>query len=105
MTKFIFGNHKVEIESSPTGSIDPWSLDYARENNIRLVGTSDIATFMLVDGDDIFKLKGSSLDALLSLINSNNQDFDAFINEFAYSCGSLKESIGKLNKFRNDIIS
>lgn len=102
---FTTKGHTLEFRGCSTGSIDPWSLDYARENNIRLVGTSDIATFMLVDGDDIFKLKGSSLDALLSLINSNNQDFDSFINEFAYPCGSLKESIGKLNKFRNDIIS
>ena len=29
--------HSIEIRSNRTGIIDPWSLDYATKNNIRLI--------------------------------------------------------------------
>lgn len=105
---FTTEGHTFEFRSCPTGSIDPWSLDYARENNIHLVGTSDFADFILIDGDTLYKLRGYNPKQLEPLMNGTIQGFDnvmQLINKIAYSFGFLKESIEKLNKLRNDIIS
>ena len=48
--------HTIEYRICSTGSIDPWSLDYACENKISLMCTSDMAEFILVDGEQIYKI-------------------------------------------------
>lgn len=53
--------HTIEYRICSTGSIDPWSLDYAHENKISLMGTSDMAEFILVDGEQIYKLSSWGL--------------------------------------------
>ena len=48
--------HTVEVRYSGTGSHDPWSGKYLRDNNIGLMCTADVAHFALVDGDTVYKL-------------------------------------------------
>ena len=49
--------HTIEISSSGTGSIDPWSLDYAHSIDLSLMCTADMAEFMLIDGTHIYKFR------------------------------------------------
>ena len=49
--------HTIEICSSGTGSIDPWSLDFARRIDLSLMCTADMAEFMLIDGTHIYKFR------------------------------------------------
>ena len=47
--------HTIEFQGSGTGSIDPWSSEYARKINVSVMCTADMAEFMLVDGSHIYK--------------------------------------------------
>ena len=47
--------HKISLLSNGTGSIDPWSEEYARSIGVSLMCTADMADFMLVDGTHIYK--------------------------------------------------
>ena len=49
--------HTIEIRSNSTGSIDPWSLDYAQSIDLSLMCTSDLGEFMLIDGQKIYKFE------------------------------------------------
>ena len=47
--------HTIEIRSNGTGSIDPWSLDFAHSIDLSLMCTADMAEFMLIDGTHIYQ--------------------------------------------------
>ena len=91
--------HTFEIRYSGSGSIDPWTGDYARENNISLIGTSDVVSFILVDGDNIYRSRRS-------LVNFITSDFDNYesamewIKEHTKYTGSLINSLNYLNKLK-----
>ena len=98
--------HTIEIRSNNTGSIDPWSLDYADENGISLMITSDMAEFALVDGEDIYQIRnfrGSILGE--KLINSEFDTFDEVIDwlneNSTKSRKTLSEMIDILSKRKN----
>ena len=98
---FTTEGHTIEFRECSTGSIDPWSLDYADENKIPLMITSDMADFVLIDGDILYKLKGYGSKPLEPLLDGTIQGFDnvmQLINKIAYPFGSLKESVEKLSK-------
>lgn len=100
---FTTEGHTFEFKGCSTGSIDPWSLDYADKNEISLMITSDLADFILIDGDTLYKLKGYSPKLLEPLMNGTIQGFDnvmQLINKIAYPFGSLKESIENLSKYK-----
>ena len=48
--------HTLEFRTSGSGSIDPWTRDYAREHNIALIGTADVKDFVKVDDTWIYKI-------------------------------------------------
>lgn len=48
--------HTLEFRSSCSGSIDPWTMDYAAEHKIPLFGTADIKDFVKVDNLWIYKI-------------------------------------------------
>lgn len=52
----IFG-HTIEFRGSGTGSLDPWSGDYAHEQNVNMMCTADMASFALIDGERVFRIK------------------------------------------------
>ena len=54
----IFG-HTIEFKESGTGSLDPWSADYAHEQNVSMMCTDDMASFALIDGERVFRIKNS----------------------------------------------
>ena len=51
--------HTIEFKESGMGSLDPWSADYAHEQNVSMMGTDDMASFALIDGERAFKIKNS----------------------------------------------
>lgn len=79
----IFG-HTIELRSNSTGSIDPWSLDYARSIDLSLMCTSDIGEFMLIDGRKIYKFQGFKDTYELAAFLSNDifDSWEQFINEW-----------------------
>lgn len=81
--KKLFG-HTIEVRGSGSGSLDPWSGDFARSINLSLMCTSDMAEFMLIDGEHIYKFDSSTpLMELHSFIEADVLDsWEQFENEW-----------------------
>lgn len=101
--------HTVEIRYSSSGSIDPWSGDYAREIGVSQWGTADIANFALVDGDTIYRFRGSGSRKFEHYFENHVFDepgmFELWLEEMTdRKFGSLKELKAILDerKKRND---
>ena len=101
----VFG-HIVEISYSPTGSCDPWSLDYADSIGVGLMVTSDIGTFVLIDNDVIYKLNSNSSFGFLEVLNSSTftsfDEFEEVLKSYAYrwhcTLSESKKSLDNLKK-------
>ena len=52
-----FDGHKIEFRSSGSGSLDPWTSEYARSLGVGIMCTSDIGEFMLIDDEHIYKFE------------------------------------------------
>jgi len=72
-----FGPHKVEIKYSPTGSYSPWhAAEYEKKGGLWLLGTADVAYFMRVDNNKIYKIMNSKFDLCEKLVDiSQNYEF------------------------------
>lgn len=70
MGKIQVGKHTIEVEYSPTGMFSPWHLKAALENGIALWTTSDVAYFVRIDEEKIYRVtKGN----VLSFIKTHNE--------------------------------
>lgn len=107
-----FFGHNIEVRVSNSGSHDPWTGDYAREKGVGLIGTADIKTFILIDGETVYSLKRGGQ---LHFINALQQEFSSWeevqktINKFVDSNEplTLKESFKYIDnlKVENDKLS
>lgn len=106
----LFG-HTLEIGPSGTGSCDPWTLDYASELGVGLMVTADLATFLLVDNEFIYKFE-SSRKVLKFIEKISNNEFETFDELEQYlstiatkSCTltEAKESIDRLKETNEKI--
>ena len=102
-------NYKVEIDGhtfefrySGTGSLDPWSGDYAHENNINLIVTSDVAFFLLVDGDDLYRMRGDGHAFIEDSIKTYDEAKD-WLSKHAEHRGSLNEKIQSLKEYKENV--
>lgn len=97
--------HKVIVSPSSTGSVDPWSLDYAIKNNIGLMCTSDMATFALIDGENIYRLKwfGINID---EICHGTWEEFRAKFENYVERAfeQTLSESINDLKELKRRIM-
>ncbi len=75
--------HSIEIKSNHTGSIDPWSLDYATKNNISLLITSDTGIFILIDGEDVYRVTSWGIKLAERLINGEINTFQGVMEWLA----------------------
>ena len=57
MEQFNVFGHTIEFRGSGTGSLDPWSADYAHEQGVSMMCTTDMAEFALVDGEYVYKIR------------------------------------------------
>ena len=60
MWNVMIKGHTLEFRMSASGSIDPWTYEYYRNNGIMLVGSSDVKEFVRLDNHYIYKLNLSS---------------------------------------------
>ena len=101
---YTIDGHTVEYRESSTGSCDPWSMDYANEHNINLMITADMAEFVLIDGDSIFRLNcsvafPSAIKECLEKYKPTWEQFGVwFRNWIDRDFGSLKKSIEGLKE-------
>ena len=96
-------SHTLHFKTSSTGSVSPWELDFANENNIPLIGTADICDFLLVDGDTVYKLKWN---AVFKFEESNIKTWVEFQDWIKDNCErgeegySLKEAIEQIKRWK-----
>lgn len=105
----ILHGHTIELRTNGTGSIDPWSEQYAMDIDLSIMCTADMAKFMLIDGDNIYKFDSfnDSME-LHNLIDSNAFDtWDSFVSGWlnpmiekkrVRDLGSLEESKRSLDE-------
>ena len=86
--------HDVEFRVSSMGSVDPWSLDHYHENDIPIIGTSDIKLYCRVDSS-IYRFDVSAQHKLFNGKSEIDVDWD-FFSEILNDCKFVKriEEIG-----------
>ena len=92
--------HTLEYSYSGTGSRDPWTSKYLRDHNINkfMLCTADVAYFILVDGDTVYKTigNGSSFEDVMKM--TSWEDAQTWLNKNCEEPYSLKENISKYEK-------
>lgn len=95
--------HTIEIRYSGSGSIDPWTGDYARELGVGLMGTSDVRNFVLVDGNLIYRLRYGYIPFMASIENLSFEEVMNILSTYD-SFGTLEENKKEIDelKIEND---
>lgn len=84
-------------------SSDPWSLEYCREIRLSLMVTSDIVAYAMIDGDDIYRLRGGSTIEMQNwLLGASDvfKDFDEFKDFFKRD---FEKYVGKFSEMKKDL--
>ena len=86
--------HTLEFKLSSSGSIDPWSGEYAKKIGVSQWGTSDMGKFVLVDGDDIYRMRWGEV-LFSSFFEASDKTWDSAMRWIEKNkerhFGSLKE--------------
>lgn len=91
--------HKVVYSGSNSGSLDPWTAKYADEKGVNLFCTSDMASFVLVDDDLVYRLNWYECghDTIKDI--KSWYDFELWLKKNAErDFGSLRESLEAIDK-------
>jgi hypothetical protein len=99
--KIEIDNHTIEFRINSTGSMDPWSLDYAHNLKLTFMITADMAEFILVDGDDIYKVRdwGTIQEDMFAKQSITTwEEAKTLLNDKCKYIGSLKKRIDELTK-------
>ena len=106
-TTLTLDGHTIEIRGSGSGSLDPWTSDFAKEIDCSLMCTSDMADFILIDGDNIYKLRSFNDGRELYEIIQNGviDSWDIFLNEWLNPQVEKKHirDFGSLKQSKEDI--
>lgn len=78
-----FGPHKVEFRYSGTGSLSPWHQEAYAEKNKFMFVTADVAYFIRVDNDKIYRIEriDANVDSELSKIEGDYDFYPAEMEE------------------------
>ena len=87
--------HTIEVCYSGSGSIDPWSGEYARELGVALWGTSDIRYFALVDGSRIYRIQDNYTQFIEALDGISFEELEKLL--------STQDNFGTLEERKKDI--
>ena len=101
----------IEIRGGGTGSTDPWTLDYAHYVGVSLMCTADMADFLLINGNHIYRARSfNSLHELNEMITQGVIDsWDMFIKEWLMPMlekkhlvefGTLDDSIKNIDELK-----
>lgn len=90
----VIKDHVIILETSGSGSWDPWTSKFASEHGVSLWGTSDMAKFVLVDNSKIYKVQWHP-DLYKDLEKVNNwEDFKKWLEKYLErDDGTLEENI------------
>lgn len=95
--------HTLEYRYSGTGSMDPWTRKYLKDNDMLggMLCTADVAYFILVDGDTVYKKFGnlSRFEDVKEMTSWS--DVQEWLNKNCEEPYSLQERIQQYAK-RND---
>lgn len=87
--------HTLEYSYSGTGSRDPWTSKFLRDHNINkfMLCTADVAYFILVDGDTVYKHRSdiSKFEDVKEM--SSWEEVQDWLNMHCDEPYSLKENI------------
>ena len=87
--------HTIEVCYSGSGSIDPWSGEYAIKVGVALWGTSDIRYFALVDGSRIYRLQDNYTQFIEALDGISFEELEKLL--------LTQDSFGTLEERKKDI--
>lgn len=87
--------HTIEVSYSGSGSIDPWSGEYAIKMDVALWGTSDVRYFALVDGSRIYRLQDNYAQFIESLDGISFEELEKLL--------LTQDSFGTLEERKKDI--
>ena len=99
MNKIEIDGHSFEFRICSTGSIDPWSLDYAIKNSINFMISDDMTYFVLLDGDSIYKLLNYG-HIFEDVIPKTFEEAKEWLDNYTKFKGSLKDSIQSLIEYK-----
>lgn len=99
----------IKVEHSSSGSIDPWTYEYAAQKRVGLVGTSDIGLFTLI-GEHIYKLDNiSERDFIFEITNrdfTGVEELLRFVETIGRDFGMLSEEKKRIDEMKviNDML-
>lgn len=96
--------HFIEFMTGSTGSIDPWSLAYAVENDIKLWISDDMMDYVRIDNSVIYKFERCSAYVLVDMIKNGElntfKEVDDWLMTNCKQCLTYLEMVEILNKRR-----
>ena len=96
--------HTIEFKESGAGSLDPWSADYAHEQNVSMMCTDDMASFALIDGERVFKIKNSITPLYNELKEAlENDKIASWDDAFDIFSKHIDKEFEPLSKSKHDI--
>ena len=93
--------HTIELRGSSTGSIDPWTLEYAIKKDVALWCTSDLGLFALVDDDHILKLRGCTTVEFYDIVQDDGFQTWADVEDWLNK--NIERDFGSLEESKKDI--
>lgn len=103
--EYKIGGHTIEF-SSGSSSSDPWTTAYCRKLGLSCWATSDIVSYIRIDGEDIYRIRSSnhSLDMHESIAEGIVTDFDEFMfffsDLFEGECEKYSENVKRCDEMR-----
>ena len=90
--------HIIEYRYGSTGSIDPWSLDFADKNNIGLIVTADVSYYYLVDNNDVY-IEIGYINRPDPYDMNSFDDINEYLIKYTKYIGKLQDNIEKLKAY------
>lgn len=96
--------HTLEFRECHTGSYNPWALDFADEHKLPLMITSDMAEFLLLDGDAVYRLKDYGVTFDPDEITTW-KDVKSWIDKYCSPRKSLTKTLASLKEYKEQLES
>lgn len=104
MVQFNVFGHTIEFRGSGTGSLDPWSGDYAHEQGVSMMCTADMAEFALIDGEYVYKIKHGAYSVYNEIKNAiDNKTASSWEDIFAIFSNYVEREFQTLTDSKHSI--
>jgi hypothetical protein len=106
MNQFNLDGHTLDFRYGNSG-VDPWTTDYAWSMNVGLVNTCDVVPYLMVDGEEIYRVRSTEYLEMLERLTDGElpswDSFKNFLNKFArkpFYFSTKKNEIDKIQGFK-----